>query len=128
MLVTAFLFHTMGAMLVHDDADILLRAPACPLAATIDRYHSCRVHGSVSRSFTTNEVEITLADKSVLWIDPKDLLGYSQPTDSVHYEPFGKYFVLGVGLLILAVGGWLLVGAPTRSKSRHSNQRQTWPF
>lgn len=122
-LLVMFLFHTMGSMLVHDSADILLRAPACPLSATVDEYHTCRVHGSVSRSFMTSEVEVTLDDKSVLWIDRKDLVGYSHPTGSVRYEPFGKFFAVVVGLFILAVGGWLLMGAPRPHPRRDSTRR-----
>ena len=99
-------------MLVHDNSDILLRARACPMSAQVDQDQTCTVHGSVSRSFMTNEVVIKLDDGSELWLDRKDLLGYSHPTGSVRYEPFGKFFAIVAGLFILAIGGWLLIGAP----------------
>lgn len=116
-LLVMFLFHAMGAMQVHENSTILLRAPACPLSAEVSEDHTCRVRGSVSRSFMSNEVVITLDDNSSLWIDPKDLLGYSHPDDSVRYAPFGKVGAMLVGLFILRVGGWLLAGAPRPSKA-----------
>lgn len=117
-LLVMFLFHTMGAMQVHENSTILLRAPACPLSAEVSEDHTCRVHGSVSRSFTSSEVIITLDDNSSLWIDRKDLLGYSHPDGSVRYTPFGKVGALLVGLVILVVGGWLLAGAPRPGKAQ----------
>ncbi len=112
VLLVMFLFHTMGAMVIHEDSTILLRSAACPRFAEVDENHTCRVHGSVSRSFTTSEVVITLDDKSSLWIDRKDLVGYSHPDGSVRYEPFGKGGAMFIGILILLAGGWLLSGAP----------------
>jgi hypothetical protein len=111
-LLVLFLFRVMEAMLVHDNSTILLRSRACPLSAEVDDNHLCRVHGSVSRSFTTSEVVITLDDKSSLWINPKDLVGYSHPDNSVRYEPFGKVGAMCVALFILLVGAWMLAGAP----------------
>ena len=117
-LLVMIFFRAMGAMLVHDNSTILLRSPACPLSAEVDDNHLCRVHGSVSRSFTTSEVVITLDDKSSLWVNPKDLAGYSHPDNSVRYEPFGKVGTVCAALFILLVGAWMLAGAPRPGRVR----------
>lgn len=121
-LLVMVLFHTMGAMLVYENSTILLRSPACPLSIEMSEGGTCRVHGSVSRSFMTSEVVITLDDKSTLWIDRKDLLGYSHPEGGVRYEPFGKAGAMMVGFFILLVGGWLLAGAPRKGKVQVQRQ------
>lgn len=112
MLSILVLFKVMGSMLVYDDADITLRARVCPLAGQAVAGEYCRVHGSVSRTLLTEEVEIMLANGSRLLIHEDDMLGFGHPGTSVRYEPFGKFFALVAGLAIILLGWWLSIGAP----------------
>jgi hypothetical protein len=93
----------MNAMLVHDNALIVLAPRICPVA--LDGKAQCVINGSLSHNFIYGEVEIKLPDKSQLVVQRNDVLGYSTDNNSTHFEPFGKYGSILIGLLII-VGGF----------------------
>lgn len=123
MFVMLFItFRVMGVMQVKDDAQIILSKYACPLNVMREANGSCVVTGSLSRNFIFGEVEITLADKSMLLVRQQDVLGYSAPTDSTRYEPFGKYGALLIGLLIIGIGFSIAVVLPAWAGRDRSSQ------
>jgi hypothetical protein len=110
----------MNAMMVHDNAHIFLSTQACPVPPKKEGF--CEVTGSLTRSFLTEEVEITLADGSLLLVPSDSLQGYATSgADPVRYLPFGKFLSGVIGMLILLAGpacGFLIPAYLQRSGKR----------
>jgi hypothetical protein len=102
---------TMRAMLVHDDATIFLAAPVCSAFSKPVKDGFCTVQGSVSYNFVGSDVEINLANNSLVLINEKYVHGLAYTSGSARYEPFGKAGAVIVAILILLMPNWLLLGA-----------------
>lgn len=99
----------MNAMLVHDDARIVLSTQACPIKLDADGV--CVVSGSLSHELLTGDAQIGLKDGSVVMVPTESVRSAMWNGDNSHYEPFGKIGAMAIGLAILFAGVVFAIGS-----------------
>lgn len=99
----------MNAMLVHDDARIVLSTQACPVKLDADGV--CVVSGSLSHELMTGDAQIGLKDGSVVTVPTASVRSAMWSGDSGRYEPFGKIGAMAIGLAILFAGAFFAIGS-----------------
>lgn len=93
-------FRAMNAMLVYDDARIVLGSAICPVKLDDG---DCQVRGRLSHELFSGDAQVTLPDGSLLVL-PVDHLQSTMIVGRGHYEPFGSAFAMLTGIAIMLLG------------------------
>jgi hypothetical protein len=94
-------FRIADAMLVRENAVMILEEP-CPVARGEGR--PCKVEGSLTHTFVTDDAEIKLRDGTTLIVPRTAVRTVAHLSDDVHFVPFGKLFTGAVGFAVLIIG------------------------
>lgn len=113
-------FRVMNAMLVHDDANVMLSPDICPVQKDADG--NCMIVGDLTHNLA-GDAEIRLNNGSVLVISRERVLATSYRGDSSHYEPFGSAGAFIIGGMILVAGAAIGFGLPTMRFRRLSSKQ-----
>lgn len=102
-------FRVMNAMLIHENAHVVLDPEHCPIDKTADGH--CVMTGDVGHNLY-GDTTIKLQDGSTLIVPQNRVRMTAYTGGSSRYEPFGEAAAFVIGLSILLGGVVLAFGIP----------------